>query len=1466
MDWLSRVRSEPATGPAGYQPPQVLYSPVTPQTAAKTRDPNAPDYRYQVNQKCVYERELPGGSYITAHIQRLQSGYYDSPVVHEDLIENVRFIALNFVFHPSRRDYRFKSAEISVAIHHTSQDGLTPLDRVRNSIGLDDRSDHDHDHATQTDTVSNALVRSKEYLPPRRRKTKPTTSRPKFIRHAPHLLFGSISPETLDWNFNVAGSIGVSQGPASAAFKPSYGTKGSYKVYEMMRIQGSVRTLRSWHGHEYDVEDGEIVWTLEENRLQKSGLPREFTFVMMLTKGSGGIEPSDDITLDIDVHPKVSGPLGGTYPKAVTGLHRFQPFRKDPVDLDQEIGQVFEPSIPGRGFNFASLATNFDDFVWLPGTTYSTTDNPNVQQHQQSSRAATQPQEGQQLPQQPQRSASQSQQQQKQITSQPSTETTLQLRVILENARGSPVPITNGNLHHSVLPYLHLKAPSRGPSPLPPSVAGSRRSKRSITIKSQAPSPSQAYSERKRHTYADPHSHARHASGSSVRSQPQLRKVSHTHSLRKTRSRSGLDKEYIRSESPAETREVQNRSQTFHDARTEISTPSKSTNEREAESVPQPSLERDRGKDRSRDKTPQHGDEHESKDVHEKSYSEEQFADMQQLAIGRLALPHDHEENFTPASRYNRFPSLSHTYSRAAQAPGVAQAYEQADPAAQTPPRTLSPHSSAHSSPLAGTEQSQRWPSVPREQRVLESEAEPRPLTPPQVQGRDFEPVTPLSNQQSAPESPREPTLSPSTMLDPLTPPSHRQHQPEHESPTAFRHQHSSSLSPPSIPTTSSKTQPANATPRFKRPVHDSADATGIDRQPHDQFETGNWNDTPPEWTSPTGSGSNTPARNRSLRTRKATARALALQDQLTPHTQAGKTTQRGSDEYYRTPNITIPARGHSLRIQAGPQARAHGTPPEQQSQQLSTANRSRETGNLAYATLPSQQKQDPATSNHKATASTSSAAAPRYTYPTVPRSAAALATGVPSQARAQTQSSSNSSRPQSKDGKHKSSILRKPEGGAYNFTQLLLQDPELELEQESPPEYVDASDTRKADLIQGTDYTQEQERQLVEMERDAMDMQREAIAARAASQSASGSDGNVAASGVHTHMQVTQPVEMGLDSPTLPTHPRTSRDTNRSKDRDTNRENARDMSREMSREMPPVTKFANIDTGSGSDSQRASDTRNSRRSSKESTANSNTHKKSRSSSKTRRESTSLIAKAQKYMRDAGYGSWVQGQGQSDRAREGPSTEAGGSQAEGKASFEPPAGRGVLGRQESGFEPPAGRGVLGRQEWGAVAGDRKVEAGDTRALGVSGFIPAADNRAGPGHPDAGASIMSHIRAPSGDARAAAALAGVKAEEHDRGLVSGLHEYEEDAGSYDQDTPTYSQHTPTYPQHTPQYSQDNSSEKYELDATPTATGVRGREDEYDDEREALLGNRESQASFVSSNKDWRNTAGWATNMM
>lgn len=133
-----------------------------------------------------------------------------------------------------------------------------------------------------------------------------------------------------------------------------------------LRNQGSSRTWTGRAGPEDDVEDGEVVWTLEENKLQKSGLPREFTFIILLKKG----EPETDTVFDIQVDPVISNWVGN-YPMWYVNLLPYQPLRKPPIDLETEIGQTFQPCLPGRGYNFANLASSFEDFVALPGTTYS---------------------------------------------------------------------------------------------------------------------------------------------------------------------------------------------------------------------------------------------------------------------------------------------------------------------------------------------------------------------------------------------------------------------------------------------------------------------------------------------------------------------------------------------------------------------------------------------------------------------------------------------------------------------------------------------------------------------------------------------------------------------------------------------------------------------------------------------------------------------------------------------------------------------------------------------------------------------------------------------------------------------------------------------------------------------------------------------------------------------------------------
>lgn len=306
----------PATnGPSSGSPSRA---PSNANNEPKLHDPNMSNPRLLVNRACIYERQLPGDAYITAHVQRLQHGYYSTPDVSDLEAEHVDFLALSFVFHSAHTlSHRSKSATIRAGIHGSS---------VRTSS------------------------------------KRPSRPNPRFLMHAPHLIYGTVSPETMEWTFSLAGSLGISETPVSASIIPSGSLNKSYRRYEMMRIQGSVRTLKSPRGSKFDVEAGEILWSLEENNLQRSGLPREFTFVMLIQKPAA----NSKISLSLDIDPVIDA-WWGSYPRWLLALASYRPVQRRGVDFSQEVGQRFEPVNGKRGFNFAALVSSFDDYIAMPG-------------------------------------------------------------------------------------------------------------------------------------------------------------------------------------------------------------------------------------------------------------------------------------------------------------------------------------------------------------------------------------------------------------------------------------------------------------------------------------------------------------------------------------------------------------------------------------------------------------------------------------------------------------------------------------------------------------------------------------------------------------------------------------------------------------------------------------------------------------------------------------------------------------------------------------------------------------------------------------------------------------------------------------------------------------------------------------------------------------------------------------------
>lgn len=118
------------------------------------KDPNTPQKRLQLHQKSLYERTLPGKAFISAHVNRLQHGFYENGALHEGPMENVYFVSVHFVFHPhDPRSHRFKSAVIKVSIHG--------------------------------DQNSPEKLEDSWYAPP--------IASPRILRHAPELIYGAVS-------------------------------------------------------------------------------------------------------------------------------------------------------------------------------------------------------------------------------------------------------------------------------------------------------------------------------------------------------------------------------------------------------------------------------------------------------------------------------------------------------------------------------------------------------------------------------------------------------------------------------------------------------------------------------------------------------------------------------------------------------------------------------------------------------------------------------------------------------------------------------------------------------------------------------------------------------------------------------------------------------------------------------------------------------------------------------------------------------------------------------------------------------------------------------------------------------------------------------------------------------------------------------------------------------------------------
>ncbi len=193
---------------------------------------DGPEHRFQVNEQLLFEHEFHDSCYVSAHLQRLQHGIFGDSNIHGAGTMHVTFLAVTFVFHPSiSLSHRFQSVIIEITARSGSDEPL------------------------------------------------------RFVKFAPHLAFGRISTETLKWNFSLGATVGVTKGPVNLALNPSMAHQMDKVLGTMMKIQGSTRSAPGLGHHKANrIPDTRLLWSLEENDQQASGLPREFTFVFLVAR------------------------------------------------------------------------------------------------------------------------------------------------------------------------------------------------------------------------------------------------------------------------------------------------------------------------------------------------------------------------------------------------------------------------------------------------------------------------------------------------------------------------------------------------------------------------------------------------------------------------------------------------------------------------------------------------------------------------------------------------------------------------------------------------------------------------------------------------------------------------------------------------------------------------------------------------------------------------------------------------------------------------------------------------------------------------------------------------------------------------------------------------------------------------------------------------------------------------------
>ena len=311
---------------------------------------DGPDHKFQVNEQLLFEHEFHGSCYVSAHLQRLQHGIFGDATIHGAGTMHVTFLAITFVFHPSiSLSHRFQSAIIEVSARSENNEPL------------------------------------------------------RFVKFAPHMAYGRISIETMKWTFSLGATVGVTKGPVNVAVNPSIAHEKDKVLGTMMKIQGSTRSTPGLgHYRSNRIPDTKLVWSIEENDQQMTGLPREFTFVFLVArplKAESVLKgkkheikhEKDTHAIDALTHSAAHKCLdhAATYTPMYIGIH-VKPHISNIVNglpcpgeyeetlLADEVGQRLAvehtqgtggiDTYAARGYyNFAKMPGNFEDLIELPG-------------------------------------------------------------------------------------------------------------------------------------------------------------------------------------------------------------------------------------------------------------------------------------------------------------------------------------------------------------------------------------------------------------------------------------------------------------------------------------------------------------------------------------------------------------------------------------------------------------------------------------------------------------------------------------------------------------------------------------------------------------------------------------------------------------------------------------------------------------------------------------------------------------------------------------------------------------------------------------------------------------------------------------------------------------------------------------------------------------------------------------------